>query len=903
MAFSVSFAFKAIDQYSKTMKQIARATQGQAKAIDALNKALKENRQQIDDSAKSVKLLSGRFSRSATNVDKYTKAVRESTAATNEQEKAIRKLSNMGVFGGKGGSPKSKTMYNQYGAGAATMAMMNSNTRLRNGIGPHGWGALSRSQADEWKAQLRRYSRGKGFEGMKMNYADFNRVSAAQAASNISSRNSFSGLSSKQSRDWSAQLARYKNGDGMSGIKKGKSFWGKFGVSRDLNMAGFSLTALGGAILAPFVYGAKAVVDFDEGIARVKKIIKGSNPKGEGEFQVARKAVLDLGKNTAMSLNDISEIMASAAAGGVKTGDLKGFTEKAIQTSIAFDMDAGSTIKAMLAAKAGGKMSLPQLYHYLEQTNMLDNLSNAEGRDILAQTGNVLGTAKNMNMKSGDAAAFVTTMIGNKIGEASAQDTNFMNLAKLAAPSTMSNPAQAALIALYNNGKPIKNKKQGTDILKTLRDNMSTNATETLIDFLTRIHAQKHPKDYTGKIFRQGLPQESIMALSQSLPTLRDNLKIARGNVDGSLSREYLARMETYIGLWKMLQNRVNIFFVTLGDAINKNDHLKKFLFGLAKAFGDILTHIENFITKHPKLAAGITILIISAGLLTLGLGALMFAISGLNEILIAWEILMAAGTMAMGNFGIKTAWMSAETAASTIATAKLGSAMALLTNPITLAAAALGVLYLTNSDFRDSVNSFVKGAGSSFLLWLKQAAQLADNLSEKIVGLRSLVGMFNGKGNPEEFIRLSHLADDAKARGDMANYQWLSEQAEKNRPGAYKNFDQADENRKQMLMQAFDLSERAEKTKSVVRIGPKPMWEQVMDSHNQLSNGPNFGIRDSVKQLTGQTSIAPLKGQLDVHVYDHKTTVNARNTDKNSQVKYNTGTNMAPPKTSAGGW
>lgn len=879
MAFSVSFAFKAVDQYTKVMKNIAKATQGQAKAIDKLNKALKANRDSVNSSGKSLTTLSGKFSKSTGNIDRYTKAIRGATAATKGQEKALQQLSKAGVVMGQpgrgGGGASSRNMYNNLTAGTAARNLSNSWHNQRNGIGAHGYGAMSSSQAAQWQAQLRGYAKGKGM-AQKMNYATFNKMTAAQAANNISGMNSSSGLNAAQSRAWSAQLARYKNGvmpGKVAKAKKAPPFFGKYGSSRDLDMAGFAFAEVGAAIIAPFALGAKAVVEFDTDFAQVSKILAGSS--SPAEIARIRNDALELAKVYPMALEGITGIMASAASGGIAAKDLKKFSSVAIEASGAFDMSAENTVNAMLGAKAGGKMDSKTLFHYMNSVNMLDNLSNARGRDILTQTGNVMGSANNVHMKGTDAAAWITTLIQNHIGTPDAQDTTFTNMMKLGSPSTMSKPAKEALIALYTNNKGIKTGKEGRNILNKIRDGMAKDPNATLLDFLDRIHKQKHPQDFIGKMMRNGLPMQGVMALSQSIPDVKKNMKIANGQVDGSLTREYLNKMHTYAALWTLINNRLRTFSVIVGDALNKNDRLKTILFALAGSLNEVLTAIEDLVKNHPNWTTAIVLTITSIGGLILILAGLSFAVAGVNKIFMATTMIMELVTAATAFFGTQMTIAELAIAATTGACTLFEAAMVLLTGPIGWVTAAMVALYAVCPPFRNFCNDFADNAGAHFKLWFLQARIAADDLTAALnrvkvagQGLGDMVNPLNWRAGTFDGKQMSF--------GQVGN--WIA---------GGMNSDTADIGSQYNALAAWDKYKTANP-------GMMSRSTFMAGSGMNLSKGSDPAMMKALSTFSN-----PIK--IDISIDSNGTPATASSPNKNARVGVkNTGKQM---KTGSGGW
>lgn len=389
----------------------------------------------------------------------------------------------------------------------------------------------------------------------------------------------------------------------LKGIQAKASSFRKQMEKTGLGKMDFGSLAAGGALAAPLVVGVKAAMDFESGMADVKKVVDFDTPE---QFEQMRKDVLGLARVLPMAASGINQIVAAGGQAGIPRAELKGFASDAVKMGVAFDQTADEAGQTMATWRTSFKMGQDGVVKLADQINYLGNTGPASAKDISSVVTSIGPLAEVAGFAAGEVAALGATMVGVGTARdvAATGMKNFM--LSLTAGKSATKAQQETFKALRLDAKQI-----ATDMQK--------DAQGTAMRVLSAI--SKVDKSKQASVLTSLFGKESIGAIAPLLT----NTDLLIANFDkvadatkysGSMNKEYAARAATTANNLQLLSNRVTEVGIVAGTV-------------LLPPFNDFMDVISPVISGVGELAAANPWLI--KGLLGAGLGfvALKLAVMG----------------------------------------------------------------------------------------------------------------------------------------------------------------------------------------------------------------------------------------------------------------------------------
>ncbi|MDR6144963.1 TP901 family phage tail tape measure protein [Sphingomonas sp. SORGH_AS870] len=406
-------------------------------------------------------------------------------------------------------------------------------------------------------------------------------------------------------------------------------------------MAASGAAGIGGAIAlaAPLVASSRGAMDLEEGMAGVAKV----TGMAQGPLAAMQDRLVALSERIPMTAVDLSNIAAAAGAAGVgmdkfgrplpsQAEDLVAFTDAAARMGIAFDMSAEDAGGTMAKWRQAFKMTQPEVEALGDRVNALTNKFGGKA-DAVAGIVTRIGP---LGEVAGIAAAQISALASslNSIGvEEEVAATGIKNtLLTLTKGAAATKSQQAAFKAL------------GLDAVKVAKA-MQVNASGTIVDVLERVG--RLSKDQQASQLSELFGTESVGAIAPLLTNL-DGLKQRLGLVGdksqyaGSMTGEFLSRINTTKGATDLAKNAFEAVNITLGQALLPTIKSgAQFFAGLAKG-------ARAFAQAHPVMAKGAMVLVGALGVLFGLFSVGMIAIAGIMGPI----ALLNAGLIAMGTAG-----------------------------------------------------------------------------------------------------------------------------------------------------------------------------------------------------------------------------------------------------------
>lgn len=389
----------------------------------------------------------------------------------------------------------------------------------------------------------------------------------------------------------------------LKGIQAKASSFRKQMEKTGLGKMDFGSLAAGGALAAPLVVGVKAAMDFESGMADVKKVVDFDTPE---QFQQMSKDVLGLSRVLPMAAGGIAQIVAAGGQAGIPRAELKGFASDAVKMGVAFDQTAEQSGEMMATWRTSFKLGQAEVVTLADQINLLGNTGKANTKQISAIVTSIGPLGAVAGMASAQIAAMGSTIVSAGIAEdvAATGMKNFM--LTLTAGSAATKAQQETFKALRLDAKK-------------MAEGMQTDAEGSIMKVLTAV--SKVDKSKQAAVLTQLFGKESVGAIAPmltNLDKLKENFDKVRDSTRyaGSMNKEYAERAATTENSLQLLKNRVTEVGIVVGTV-------------LLPPFNDFMDVISPVVSGVGELAAANPWLI--KGLLGAGLGfvALKLAVMG----------------------------------------------------------------------------------------------------------------------------------------------------------------------------------------------------------------------------------------------------------------------------------
>ncbi|NIZ11097.1 phage tail tape measure protein [Pseudooceanicola sp. HF7] len=389
----------------------------------------------------------------------------------------------------------------------------------------------------------------------------------------------------------------------------------------NLSFVGFASMQTGRRIMTGISGPIQKAVEFESAMADVKKVLDFESPEA---FQQMSDDIQALSGRIPMAAEDLAQIVAAGGQSGLKGDQLLQFAEMAAKVGVAFDISAEQSGEAMASIRAALGTTLDETALIFDGINHLSNKMASTAPDVL----NFMNRAGSAGVSAGfsidDTMAIGSAMIAAGAG-ADVAATSFMNLGRNLQRGAGATDRQVE--AFQRIGL------QAEDVAKA----MHQDASGTLIDVLERI---RELPDYlrtsaVSDIF--GDEARGLNPLVNNVDLLREALGYVADQpaYAGSAEAEYAERAATTANNLQLLQNKMGVLAVTIGDVLLPplND--------LLDTLQPIIERMTAWTKAHPELTKFIMAGAAATGALAVVGGVLMSAAAGL------------IGTLAVLRFGL----------------------------------------------------------------------------------------------------------------------------------------------------------------------------------------------------------------------------------------------------------
>ena len=451
---------------------------------------------------------------------------------------------------------------------------------------------------------------------------------------------------------------------------------------RNAGMAkmGEALGAIGavGAVVAtaglPVIHAAQ----FEKAMLGVAKQVSGARDASGQLTQVysdMRREIQALGREIPVPTNELAGMVEQGARMGIARENLIEFTRTAAKMATALDLPREELADNMGKIANLYKMPVPAIEGLGDAINYLDDNALSKGGDIvdfLSRTGGVAGAVK---VTAREMAAMGSTLLS--LGERSETASTASNafIQKLAAADKGTKKFRRALGEIGVSAAGVQK-------------GMQMDAQGTILQVIDAVRKLPKEKQLGVLVDLVGLEHSDTLAkLVSGVEEYRKQIGLVNSEkVGGSMGREFAAQLQTTSAQWEILKNKayeasVNIGAVLL-PVVNK----------VATAIGGVAAVSADWARENPNLVKNTTMVI----------GAVLGGVVALNSLKLAFGGVQAAG-------------------------AALKLAMA--TNPIGLAAIAIGAAALLIYENWEPISAFFKGlwagitdAAGKAWEWLKGA-------------------------------------------------------------------------------------------------------------------------------------------------------------------------------------
>ena len=490
----------------------------------------------------------------------------------------------------------------------------------------------------------------------------------------------------------------------------------------------FAKTAMkrGAAFGAAAAVPLKFAIDEESTNAEIAKVADFANDKQKKEVTDSLKKMITT--EIPMSYQEIGELAAAGAQGGIETVDLSKFSELAAKMGVAFDMEAGEAGQKMANWKAAFGMDMNELKALGDKVNYLGNNSAASASSISNVISRVGALGEVAGVGSGEVAGLGAAMVAMGVQD----DKAATGIKKVL--TTLASGGNKATKNYLGMG--------GEELSKA----MQADGAGTIMQVFEKIKAL-NPEEQAGAlkdIFGQQ-SVEAIAPLLNELDLVKDYLSMVgdESKYTGSMQKEFEAQAQTTANQLKILKNQAIDAGMVIGGAM-----LPTFKKGVEK-LQEWATNIKKFAENNPKAmetilkitgaVAGIAVAIPVVKSLYnafMGLKHAFRIVKGLTTLLATNP--MVAGIM-LAVAAVILLWKNWDKVK-----AVAGAAMDWVNSKIQAGKTKVTELKNTVAEKFGAMKQHFKDAGNAvknfFLAPLNKAKEVAGGIKEKVSGIGSAI-------------------------------------------------------------------------------------------------------------------------------------------------------------------
>lgn len=494
---------------------------------------------------------------------------------------------------------------------------------------------------------------------------------------------------------------------------------------------GRSALGVGVGVGAALAVPIKAATEFETGMTNVRKVVDGL--RDETAFKDFSAQVLALGRELPLAYNEITDMVAASGRMGVAKEDLIAYTREVGKMAMAFDMSAGEVGKSMGKISNVFKIPKKDITQLADAINTLDDATTAEGRDIIDVMLRAGGTANMLKMPATQLAALGTTFL--ELGDSPEIAATAIQafFAKLGTASVGDKKFQSALTMLGLNPKQIQKDMadgKAQEVINTVMESLRTKVkSEDQIVVATQLFGMEYFKSATKLA-------AGIDTYKKAMDEVQAKGADGKVKYQGSMQREYEARMKTTAAQAAIFKNNISEIAITLGTA------MLPALNEVMRALKPYIDSFRDWAARNPELIAQIAKVAAVLAATSLATSGLSFVFGGLFKTLEfgvgmfnavrkgigliggGFKLIMKIGGLVTGVLG------GVVKAFGFVGTALRAVTAAFMTNPIGLAIAAIATAVYLIYEYWTPLKEFfvnlwggIKDVFGNVWGWLKDMA------------------------------------------------------------------------------------------------------------------------------------------------------------------------------------
>ncbi len=323
------------------------------------------------------------------------------------------------------------------------------------------------------------------------------------------------------------------------------------GFQKEFSALAMGAGGLGAGILAPLAAAAKQAIDFESGMANVRKVVDGlESPEA---FRQMQDDILDLTTKIPMAAGDMADLIAQAGQSGIPREELKQFGEDAAKIGVAWDLSGRDAGKTLAVWRTAFGLTQKEVVDLADKVNFLGNTGPANAAEISKVVTELGGVAKSANVASGDVAALASTIIGVGINGDVAQ-TGIKNFIM---GLTSATSARQKAIARAIGWSP---KKLARGMIKDARGTMIG-----VLDGISKLSAENRTTAMTLLFGKES--SVATIPLLTNLDKLKENFqKVSDAQLyGGAAANEYATAADTAANDLALMKNELTKLSIEVG--------------------------------------------------------------------------------------------------------------------------------------------------------------------------------------------------------------------------------------------------------------------------------------------------------------------------------------------------
>jgi TP901 family phage tail tape measure protein len=325
------------------------------------------------------------------------------------------------------------------------------------------------------------------------------------------------------------------------------------------NLASGAVTGGLSLIKNGLMAAAKSAIDFESGMADVKKVLPSTMDAKQVEG--LEEGIKAISKEVGVMPEQVAALTASLAQSGIAGEELLATADDAAKLAVAFGVSGEQAGQSLAKLRTGLGLSREEVNSLTGSINELSNNLAATAPEITAGVQGVGSIAKAANVSAKSTAALVTAMIASGAG-ADVAATGTKNFIASLGAGTRATKAQAESFAQLG--------LKATDVAAGLA-NGGRDAEKTIEDVVTRIGKLRQEERLPALIGLFG--KESIGAigpLATNIELLGKAFSIAGDDIAAadSVQKEYATRSATTGAAIDRLKANIGVLAIELGEAL-----------------------------------------------------------------------------------------------------------------------------------------------------------------------------------------------------------------------------------------------------------------------------------------------------------------------------------------------